>query len=101
MVRLHHLSMREIIYNIEELEEYTNKNIDPAVLLHLLHNCPIDLTIPLTIKIYGMQQNSVPADDVSAHQNRQDKIIEDINAFLPRKPVTPRGVNRLERENQW
>ena len=49
------MSMREIIYNIEELEEYTNKNIDPAVLLDLLHKCPIDLTIPLTIKIHGMQ----------------------------------------------
>ena len=50
-VRLHHMSMREIIFNIEELEELTNKTVDQAVLLDLLEKCPIDLTIPLTIKL--------------------------------------------------
>ena len=45
------MSMREIIFNIEELEELTNKTVDQAVLLDLLEKCPIDLTIPLTIKL--------------------------------------------------
>ena len=50
--------MREIIYNIEELEGITNKNIDPAILLDLLHKCPIDLSIPLTMKIHAQQNRS-------------------------------------------
>ena len=50
-VRLHRMSMREIIFNIEELEEFTNKIVDPEVLRDLLQKCPIDLTIPLTIKL--------------------------------------------------
>ena len=43
--------MREIIYNIEELEEFTNKKVDPEILLDLLQKCPIDLTIPLAIRL--------------------------------------------------
>lgn len=45
------MSMREIIYNIEELEHVTKKIIDQSVLLDLLQKCPIDVTIPLTIKL--------------------------------------------------
>ena len=41
--------MREIIFNIEELEEITKKTVDPEILNELLHNCPIDLAIPITI----------------------------------------------------
>ena len=55
--------MREIIYNIEELEEYTNKSVDPAILLELLHKCPIDLTIPLTLKFHGMKQKFFSAEE--------------------------------------
>lgn len=45
------MSMREIIFNIEELEEITNKNVENEILLDLLEKCPIDLTVPLTMKM--------------------------------------------------
>ena len=46
------MSMREIIYNIEELEEITKKNVAPEIMKDLLQKCPIDLTIPLSIKMH-------------------------------------------------
>ena len=36
IIRLHHMSMREIIFNIEELEEITKKKVDNEILLELL-----------------------------------------------------------------
>lgn len=51
VTRLHHMSLREIIYNIEELEEITNKKVNSDILLDLLQKCPIDLTIPLAAKL--------------------------------------------------
>ena len=51
ITRLHHMSMREIIFNIEELEEITKKKVENEILLELLEKCPIDLTIPLTMKM--------------------------------------------------
>ena len=41
--------MREIIFNIEELEEITKKKVDPEILEELVRNCPIDLAIHLTV----------------------------------------------------
>ena len=49
--RDHHCSMREIILNIEELEEITKKTVDPEILEELLQNCPIDLAIHLTVQM--------------------------------------------------
>ena len=54
------MSMREIIYNIEELEEITKKTVDPKILKDLLMKCPIDLTIPLTLKLNSIKERSNP-----------------------------------------
>ena len=71
---MHHMSMREIIYNIEELEEVTNKTVDQAVLLDLLQKCPIDLTIPLTIKLNA--GGFMPDDyDLRVERQKQQKRI--------------------------
>ena len=43
--------MREIIYNIQEFEELTNKRIGPEVCSELLNKCPVDLEIPMTVKM--------------------------------------------------
>ena len=43
VMREHHMCMREIIFNIEEVEDLTKKTIDEEVLKELLHKCPIDL----------------------------------------------------------
>ena len=64
------MSMREIIYNIEELEEITNKTVDPEILLDLLHKCPIELSIPLTLKIHTDQVRSVPEKHPDERENR-------------------------------
>ena len=58
------MSMREIIFNIEELEEITNKKVENEILLDLLEKCPIDLTVPLTMKMNLMQQRSLPDGDM-------------------------------------
>ena len=75
---MHHMSMREIIYNIEELEEVTNKTVDQAVLLDLLQKCPIDLTIPLTIKVNAGGHMPDDYDVRIDRKKQQDRINADI-----------------------
>ena len=70
--------MREIIYNIEELEEFTNKTVDQAVLLDLLQKCPIDLTIPLTIKLNAGGHMFDDYDVRVDREKQQDRISADI-----------------------
>ena len=95
------MSMREIIYNIEELEEFTNKTVDQEVLLDLLQKCPIDLTIPLTIKLNAGQYLPDDSDAKFDRNKKQGRIIADIRNLLPRKSETPRHLNRMERESDW
>ena len=40
-------------------------------------------------------------EDRESYERQQDRIITDINKFLPRKSETPRDKNRLVREKAW
>ena len=42
-LREHNACLREIILNIDEMEELTKKNVDPNMLRQIILSCPIDL----------------------------------------------------------
>ena len=42
-LREHNACLREIILNIDEMEELTKKKVDPNMLRQIILSCPIDL----------------------------------------------------------
>lgn len=42
-LREHNACLREIILNIDEMEELTKKQVDPNILKQIILSCPIDL----------------------------------------------------------
>ena len=46
-LREHNACLREIIFDIDRLEDLTKKQVDPNTLKSIILSCPIDLQIPI------------------------------------------------------
>lgn len=100
ITREHGMCLKEVICNIDELEEVTKKQIDQSMLKELVLNCPIDLQIPLMHK--SLQKEWSIGERVLKESDASDQNFDNIKPRLPRrKAESSQMVNMKERENNW